>query len=134
KSFRAPSFLPKWVVAYTYPNNVNEDGILLPLCEEKYCRALPLPVYPTSFYETIMCSLLFLFLWMIRKNITTPGVMFSIYLILTGIERFLIELIRVNNVYDIFGFHPTQAEIISVILIIIGACMYIYVKSKHKVT
>ena len=99
-----------------------------PVVTGKYCRALPQPVFPTSFYETIMCSLLFLFLWTIRKEITTPGVMFSIYLILTGIERFFIELIRVNTTYNIFGFHPTQAEIISVLLILTGIGMYIYVK------
>ncbi|MEO6330213.1 MAG: prolipoprotein diacylglyceryl transferase family protein [Ginsengibacter sp.] len=134
KNFKAPSFLPAWSVAYTFPNNVNEDGELLPGCEGKYCRALPQPVFPTSFYETIMCSFLFLFLWTIRKKITTPGVIFSIYLILTGVERFLIELIRVNTVYNIFGLHPTQAEIISVLLVITGICMFVYVKNRNRVT
>jgi prolipoprotein diacylglyceryltransferase len=132
KSFKAPSFLPIWMVAYTYPNNVNEDGQLLPGCDEKYCRALPQPVFPTSLYETIMCSLLFLFLWLIRRKITIPGIMFSIYLILTGVERFFIELIRVNTVYNIFGFHPTQAEIISVLLVLTGIVMVIYLKSKKR--
>lgn len=130
KSFKAPSFIPKWSVAYTYPNNVNEDGVLLPDCEGKYCRALPQPVFPTPLYETIMCFFLFLFLWIIRKRVTTPGVIFSIYLILTGAERFLIELIRVNSVYNIFGFHPTQAEIISVVFILAGLLMYLYVKRR----
>jgi len=132
KSFKAPSFLPTWAVAYTFPNNVNEDGEMLPGCEGKYCRALPQPVFPTSFYETIMCSLLFLFLWLIRKKIVTPGIMFSIYLILTGIERFLIELIRVNSVYNLFGFHPTQAEIISALLVLTGILMIIFLKSKKR--
>jgi phosphatidylglycerol:prolipoprotein diacylglycerol transferase len=132
KSFKAPSFLPKWSVAYSYPNNVNEDGELLPGCEGKYCRALPQPVFPTPFYETVMCTLLFLFLWLVRKRITIPGVMFSIYLILTGIERFFIESIRVNNTYNLFGFHPTQAEVISVLLILTGIGIYLYVKSKLK--
>jgi prolipoprotein diacylglyceryltransferase len=118
------------MVAYTYPNNVNEDGELLPECEGKYCRVLPQPVFPTSFYETIMCTILFLFLWTIRKRISTPGIVFSIYLILTGIERFFIELIRVNAVYNVFGFHPTQAEVISILLILTGIIMIIYLKNK----
>jgi phosphatidylglycerol:prolipoprotein diacylglycerol transferase len=134
KSFKGPSFLPTWMVAYTFPNNVNEDGELLPGCEGKYCRALPQPVFPTSFYETIMCSLLFLFLWLIRRKIATPGVMFSIYLILTGMERFFIELIRVNTVYNIFSIHPTQAEIISVLLILTGIFMFIFLKSRKLIT
>lgn len=132
KSFKAPSFLPVWAVAYTYPNNVNEDGELLTDCNEKYCRVLPQPVFPTPLYETTMCLFLFLFLWSIRKRIVTPGALFSIYLILTGIERFFIELIRVNTTYHVFGFQPTQAEIISVILVLTGIIMYIYVKRKHK--
>ena len=37
--------------------------------------------------------------------------MFGIYLIVNGIERFAVELFRVNNTYTIFGFQPTQAEI-----------------------
>jgi phosphatidylglycerol:prolipoprotein diacylglycerol transferase len=52
--------------------------------------------------------------------------LFAIYLFVNGIERFLIEKIRVNNKYNIFGFHPTQAEIISVCLIIAGILLYIY--------
>jgi prolipoprotein diacylglyceryltransferase len=132
KNFKGPSFLPAWMFAYTYPHNVNEDGELLPDCEGKYCRALPQPVFPTPLYETITCFFLFLFLWMIRKRITTSGILFSVYLILTGIERFFIELIRVNSTYTIFGIHPTQAEIISIALIILGFLMIIFIKSRRK--
>ncbi|MEO8765183.1 MAG: prolipoprotein diacylglyceryl transferase family protein [Ginsengibacter sp.] len=133
KSFKGPQFLPAWMFAYTYPNNVNEDGILLPGCDDKYCRALPQPVFPTPFYETIMCSLLFLFLWMIRRKIKTPGIMFSIYLVLNGIERFFIETIRVNSTYSLFGLHPTQAELISSALIIAGL-LGVLVFSRRKIS
>jgi len=124
-SFKAPSFLPTWMVAYTYPMNVNKDGVRIPGCEEEHCRALPQPVFPTPFYETVLCTLLFIFLWSIRKRITTPGVIFGIYLVLNGLERFCIELIRVNNTYTIFGFHPTQAELISSGLLIAGLIMIV---------
>ena len=132
KSFRAPSFLPVWMVAYTYPHNVNEDGILLPGCEGKYCRALPQPVFPTPFYEIITCGILFGILWAMRRKIKAPGVMFCIYLIFNGIERFLVELIRVNTTYSIFGFHPTQAELISAIFVILGIGGIIYFSKKHQ--
>lgn len=134
KSFKGPSFLPTWLFAYTYPHNVNEDGILLKNCEGKYCRALPQPVFPTPFYETIACTLLFLFLWGIRKKITAPGVLFSIYLLLNGIERFLVETIRVNTTYSIFGIHPTQAEIISLLLVLSGTIGIIYFGRKKITT
>lgn len=130
RSFKAPSFLPVWMVAYTYPQNVNKDGIKIPGCADEHCRALPLPVFPTPFYETIVCTLLFIILWAIRKRITTPGVMFGIYLILNGLERFTVELIRVNNTYSIFGFNPTQAEIISAGLVLAGIILIIIVKKR----
>lgn len=131
KSFKGPSFLPTWLFAYTYPHNVNEDGILLPDCEGKYCRALPQPVFPTPLYEIVMCGILFLILWGIRKKIAAAGVISGIYLIFTGIERFLIETIRVNSTYSIFGLHPTQAELLSIVLIIAGLII-ILLKWKKK--
>jgi phosphatidylglycerol---prolipoprotein diacylglyceryl transferase len=133
KAFKGPSFLPTWMFAYTYPQNVNKDGVLIAGCNEEHCRALPQPVFPTPFYETVACTLLFLLLWSIRKRITTPGVMFGIYLIVNGIERFTVELIRVNNTYSMFGFHPTQAELISALLILTGLLFIIIVKRKASV-
>ena len=130
KSYKAPSFLPVWMVAYTFPNNVNKDGVLIAGCDEEHCRALPQPVFPTSFYETVICTLLFIILWSIRRRIKVPGVMFGIYLILNGIERFTVELFRVNNTYSIFGFHPTQAEIISAALVLAGIILIIIVKRR----
>lgn len=130
KSVKGPSFLPTWVYAYTYPKNVNKDGVQMADCNDEHCRALPQPVFPTPFYETVVCTLLFLILWSIRRRITTPGVMFGIYLILNGIERFTVELFRVNNTYSIFGLHPTQAEIISAFLVITGIVLIIYVKRR----
>jgi prolipoprotein diacylglyceryltransferase len=130
KSFKGPSFLPKWFFAYTFPHNVNEDGIQLPDCEGKYCRALPQPVFPSSLYEIIVCSILFLILWSIRKKIITPGFISGIYLIFNGVERFFIEKIRVNSTYSIMGLHPTQAEIISLLLILSGIIILI-IKGKR---
>ncbi len=130
KSFKGPSFLPTWMFAYTYPNNVNKDGVLIPNCNEEHCRALPQPVFPTPFYETIACTLLFLILWSIRKKVTVPGIMFGLYLIVNGLERFTVELFRVNNTYSIFGFHPTQAEIISATLVVTGLILIIIVKRR----
>ena len=131
KSFKGPSLLPKWLFAYTFPHNVNEDGILLPDCEGKYCRALPQPVFPTSLYEILMCGILFLILWGMRINIHSSGIMSGIYLIFVGIERFLIELIRVNSTYTIFGLHPTQAEIISVALILTGLIILFFKRKRN---
>ncbi len=120
KSFKGPEFLPNWLFAYSYPQNVNKDGILMPGVSDEHNRVLPQPVFPTPLYEIIICSLLFLFLWAIRKRIKTPFVLFGIYLTVNGIERFLVESIRVNKTYTVFGLHPSQAQIIAIVLVIIG--------------
>jgi prolipoprotein diacylglyceryltransferase len=130
--FKAPAFIPTWMVAYNFPQNVNSDGIKIPgIIGDDHNRALPQPVFPTSFYETIVCLLLFLFLWSIRERINVPGEMFGIYLILNGLERFAIEKMRVNNQYHIFGINPSQAQIISLSLII-GGVIFIVVMKKRS--
>jgi prolipoprotein diacylglyceryltransferase len=67
-----------------------------------------------------MCLVLVLVLWFIRKRIKVPGQLFGLYLVFNGAERFFIEKIRVNTKYMFLPFHPTQAEIISFLLIIAG--------------
>jgi len=124
--------LPDWAWGYTYPHNVNSVGIPITGCEGKYCAVLPNPVYPTPLYEAMICILLFFALWSVRKRFTTPGMLFSIYLILNGVERFFIEKIRVNNTYNIFGKHITQAEIIAVVLIVLGITGILYFRKLHK--
>jgi len=124
------SWLPDWAWSFNYAHNVVNEGIPIPGCDGRYCHMLQPPVYPTPLYEIIACLLLFLVLWSIRKKITVPGVIFGIYLILNGIERFFIEKIRVNTRYSIFGFHPTQAEIISTLMVIGGALLIWYSRRK----
>ena len=117
------SFLPDWMFAYDYPHNVIRDGVTLQNCNSTHCNHLPSPVYPTPIYEIIMTSFIFIFLWLIRKRIKIGGLIFCIYLILNGIERFIIEKIRVNIEYNMLG-GITQAEIISLCLIITGIIGY----------
>jgi phosphatidylglycerol:prolipoprotein diacylglycerol transferase len=126
------SILPNWFWAYNYPHNVNEVGVPIPGCDGQYCNQLSPPVFPTPLYEIVACSFLFVILWLIRKRITIPGRLFSLYLILNGLERFFIEKIRVNSTYDILGFHPTQAELISVLLILLGMISWYFFGKKHS--
>jgi phosphatidylglycerol---prolipoprotein diacylglyceryl transferase len=124
--------LPNWMFAYNYPNNVINDGIAMKNCVGNYCNALPLPVFPTPFYETVVCTIFFGVLVWLRNKINVAGVLFGIYLMLNGIERFLIEKIRVNTVYD-FGFiKPTQAEIISTCLFLMGLVIVLWKKFKKS--
>lgn len=126
------SWAPDWLWSYDYPHNVNTVG--QPIFEGcapqwgEHCTHLVPGVFPTPVYETTVAILIFIFLWRMRTKWTTPGVMFAAYLIFNGIERFLIEKIRVNNKFEWLGINMTQAELISVLFILAGIVLLWYVK------
>jgi prolipoprotein diacylglyceryltransferase len=91
------------------------------------CRCL---FYPTPLYETVMGLVLFALLWGIRKKLKIPGVLFGIYLVVNGIERFFIEKIRVNTTYHIGNFHPSQAQLISALLVVAGIIIIVIRQKK----
>jgi phosphatidylglycerol:prolipoprotein diacylglycerol transferase len=103
-----PGWIPLWLWAQTYDNNI--AGVFIS----------PPGVYPTPIYEIAMGVIAFASIWLIRKHKYRHGWLFSVYLLLTGIERLAIEQIRINTVIPIFGMTATQAEIISGVLIILG--------------
>lgn len=103
-----PSWLPDWLWAQTYDGNI--AGAII----------APPGVYPTPIYEIAMALAIFWVLWRLRSHNNHAGYLFSVYLLLAGFERLLIEKIRVNTRYDLFGIHVTQAEAISFLLVIAG--------------
>lgn len=126
------SWIPDWMWAFTYPHNVAMEGVPIPGCAGEYCYELPMGVFPTPFYETLMGLLIFGILWGIRKKMKYPGVLTGIYLVLIGLERFLIEKIRVNELYEVAGIHFTQAELISLGLMTAGTAVLIYALRKKE--
>lgn len=126
------SWLPDWLWSYQYPHNVIEEGVRIAGCEGKYCAQLAQPVYPTPLYETIICTILFFILWAFRKKLKPAGSVMALYLILNGLERFLIEKIRVNNRMNFLGMNPTQAEVIAVGFIILGIVLWAYLYSRYR--
>ena len=126
------SLLPDWMWSYNFPHNVINEGIPIEGCMGRYCMELANPVWPTAFYEVVMATLIFSFLWAMRKRIKVAGVLFFVYLSLNGVERFFIEKIRVNTKYDILG-GITQAEIISASLVLIGLLVVFLLYKKSKI-
>jgi phosphatidylglycerol---prolipoprotein diacylglyceryl transferase len=126
------SFLPDWMWAFKFPHNVVNEGIIMDNCTGKYCTILENPVFPTSFYDTVLCILFFLLLWAIRKKIRIHGTLFSIMIFIIGVQRFFMEKIRVNNKFSFIGLQITQAEIISVILIILSITTFWFFYKKNK--
>ena len=88
-------------------------------------------MWPTPLYEVVMALSLFLILWVIRKKFV-PGVLFCFYLIFAGIERFLIEKIRVNPDYHFLGLDFTQAEMISFSFVLLGIIGIVFFKNQKK--
>jgi phosphatidylglycerol:prolipoprotein diacylglycerol transferase len=72
-------------------------------------------VHPTPVYETIAMGLGALLLWHLRDRFR-PGILFAIYLIYAGAERFLVEFIRRNE--DVFaGLTTPQLESLGMVLV-----------------
>ncbi len=145
------AWLPDWLWAFDFPHNIindagqiMKDGVwvnapqtIIPGCDPEvwngHCYKLATPVYPTPLYEFSIMMIVFAFLWIIRKRLAIPGLLFGLYLIFAGAERFLVELIRVNSLYDVAGIKFTQAELISSIMTISGVIFIIFVmKNKEK--
>ncbi len=124
---------PQWLFGMNYPHNVNDDGMAIAGCIGRYCHVLPVSVFPTPIYESFVCIILFFVLWGIRKKITKPLHLFGIYLILNGIERFFVELIRVNSKYNWGFIKPTQAEIIAVFMMLAGLSIILFYNKKNKI-
>lgn len=126
-------WLPHWMWSYTFPHNIINAGVYIQGCFSAYCDQLAQGVYPTSFYEVVICGLMFLFLWLIRKRLHTPGLMSFLYLVLIGAERFFIEFIRVTIKYDIMGITLSQAQVISALMFMVGAGGIIYLYANNKI-
>jgi prolipoprotein diacylglyceryltransferase len=144
-----PDFLawaPDWMWAYAYPNNVNgvwgprEAGYtgreILPTDPwpsfPGYGTYLDPAVFPTPLYETLMATALFAVLWLLRKRLAVPGMLFGAYLIANGVERFLIEQIRVNPPVTGSGLNLTQAEIISVLTALGGIVLIAVLRKRPR--
>jgi len=84
------------------------------------------PVHPTPIYETLTMGLVAYVLWRLRDRFRT-GVLFALYLVCAGLERFLIEFLRRNE--DV-ALGMTQAQLLSVAMILAGGG-WIAWRSRH---
>ena len=94
-----PSDLP-WAMAYP-------EGVV-PTDDE---------VHPTPIYETLAMGLIAFALWRLRDRLR-PGLLFALWLVLTGLERLLVEFVRRNDPV-LVGL--TLAQLISIAMMAAGA-------------
>lgn len=86
-----------------------------------------LEVHPTPIYEALAMGAVALLLWRLRDRFR-PGILFALYLVLAGLERFLVEFIRTNE--DSFA-GLTTAQLLSVGMIVAGVTWMAVVRNRH---
>jgi phosphatidylglycerol:prolipoprotein diacylglycerol transferase len=87
-------------------------------------------VHPTPVYETLAMGLIALLLWRLRDRLR-PGLLFALWLVLSGLERFLVEFIRRN---DPVALGLTLPQLISVAMVLVGAVWLARARSPRLAT
>lgn len=86
------------------------------------------PVHPTQIYEAAASLAFFFFLWGTRRKWDNRGTLvFGIFLILAGTERFLVEFVRLNTPA---AMGLTVAQLISLGLFGIGSILILTARTK----
>lgn len=118
---------PDWIPAWLWSENFEGNILGAPATVIENCPPSATGTYPTMLYEFAASVLIFGALWALRKHPYKGGWLFSLYLVLSGAWRFVIEKIRVNPSYEMLGVTVTQAEVIAVGLILAGAAgLYVF--------
>jgi phosphatidylglycerol:prolipoprotein diacylglycerol transferase len=84
-------------------------------------------VHPTPIYETLAMGLGAWFLWQLRDRVR-PGILFAIYLLYAGMERFFVEFLR-RNTDAALGLTTAQLE--SLGMMVAGAVWIAIVARRH---
>jgi phosphatidylglycerol:prolipoprotein diacylglycerol transferase len=85
-------------------------------------------VHPTPIYETLAMGLAAWILWRLRDRLP-PGGLFALYLIFAGIERFLVEFLRRN---DVAALGLTGPQLESIVLALLGVAGLAWVRSARN--
>jgi phosphatidylglycerol:prolipoprotein diacylglycerol transferase len=93
-------------------------GVSIP---ESVADTSVLSVHPTQLYEIGLSLMIFAILWRLRGRGKPVGWLFSLWLVLAGLERFAVEFFRAKD--DRFFGVLTVAQIISLALVGVGFWM-----------
>ena len=80
-------------------------------------------VHPTQLYQVALIMVMFAIIWKLRKHKHGEGWLFGVYLVLAGVERFLVEFVRAKD--DLLGFGLTLAQVISIVAMLMGVAWLI---------
>jgi phosphatidylglycerol:prolipoprotein diacylglycerol transferase len=88
-------------------------------------KPIDVDVHPTPIYESLAMGLIALALWRLRDRFR-PGILFALWLLLSGLERLLVEFIRRN---DSVALGLTLPQLISVAMAAAGAAWLLRARS-----
>ena len=80
-----------------------------------------LAVIPTQLFETAAALVIFAILWRLSGTLRA-GRLFAVYLVLYGIERFVIEFFRAKTDYIAIGI--TTSQVASLVLLVVAAIIW----------
>ena len=116
-----PTMLP-WGVTFTNPVAKQLVGV-----------PLGIALHPTQLYESAAEFIIFgILFWRIRKP-HAPGAIISLYLVLYGTVRFLVEFVRFHEQANPFGGPLNTSQWISLALILLGAGYFLRAHNRHAV-
>jgi phosphatidylglycerol:prolipoprotein diacylglycerol transferase len=112
-AMKFPHGLPPTTVA-----NLSALGVRFPVATDPL---QVVAVHPTQIYETVLMFLAFWWMWRRREHGHATGWMLGCYLVLGGLERFLIEFLRAKDDRLLGPFTVAQAT--SALLVLVGAVL-----------
>jgi phosphatidylglycerol:prolipoprotein diacylglycerol transferase len=118
-----PTRLP-WAVTFTNPRANQLVGV--PLSE---------PLHPTQLYESLGELVIFALLYLGFLRPHRDGSVVSLYLVLYGLLRFLVEFVRFHDQQSnpLTGPFSTE-QWISLALVAAGLCYWIFARNRQAVT
>ncbi|TFG45000.1 MAG: prolipoprotein diacylglyceryl transferase [Gemmatimonadales bacterium] len=122
--YGGPTDLP-WAIAFpeglppSTAGNLAAFGVTVPPGLDP---STVLAVHPTQLYETGLMLIAFMILWKLRSKDWGTGALLGVYLMMAGVERFFIEILRAKDDRFFGGF--TAAQITSVLIVLAGVILF----------
>ena len=86
-------------------------------------------VHPTQLYEVVMALAMFAVLWRLRRHVHREGWLFGGYLVLGGIERFVVEFFRSKD--DQLAIGLTLAQVIALAALTAGVAWLVVFRGRR---
>ena len=131
--YGGPTDLP-WGVAFpeglppSTAGNLAAFGVKVPAGVDP---STVLAVHPTQLYETLLMFLAFTVLWKLRLKDWGTGTLLGVYLMMAGVERFFVEILRAKDDRFFAGF--TAAQLTSVAILVVGAMLFTRLRGAGQV-